>query len=395
MAITVPKKHRQRWAVAATFAAGALFLTTACTIPVSDEPPAPVAPAISLSEPDGKQGTDPIEPFSVTVDNGTITTATLTNPEGKVVESEMSADRTSWATAEVLGYGRTYTLEVEATGPGGTTQTTSQFTTLTPSNLTMPYLMPWDGAVVGIGQPVAVQFDEPIPDRERAQELITITTEPTVEGAFYWVSNREVRWRPEEYWAPGTTITVDVDVYGRDLGDGLFGEANRNVTFTIGDAVIATADDLTKTISVAVNGEVVYTMPTSFGKARTPTPNGTYIIGDRQRSMIMDSSTYGVPVSSSDGYRTRVEWATRMSYSGIFVHSAPWSLGDQGYRNVSAGCLNVSPANAQWFYNNTKPGDLVIVRNTVGGTLSGIDGLGDWNIPWETWKAGNANSGVA
>ena len=121
------------------------------------------------------------------------------------------------------------------------------------------------------------------------------------------------------------------------------------------------------------------------------TDNGAYIIGDRYSFLVMDSSTYGVPVNSPDGYRTEVEWATQMSYSGIYVHSAPWSVGSQGIANVSHGCLNVNPANARWFYGNTRRGDIVEVINTTGPTLSGTDGLGDWNIPWEQWKAGNAN----
>lgn len=125
---------------------------------------------------------------------------------------------------------------------------------------------------------------------------------------------------------------------------------------------------------------------------RSPTNNGVYIVGDRFTHIIMDSSTYGVPVNSPNGYRTDVDWATQISYSGIFVHSAPWSVGAQGNTNTSHGCLNVSPSNAIWFYNNTKRGDVVEIHNTVGGILPGTDGLGDWNIPWETWKAGNANA---
>lgn len=131
-------------------------------------------------------------------------------------------------------------------------------------------------------------------------------------------------------------------------------------------------------------------MPTSMGKNSAPTDNGTYIIGDRYRDLVMDSSTYGVPVNSAEGYRLDVEWATQMSYSGIYVHAAPWSVGSQGRSNVSHGCLNVSTSNAQWFYENTKRGDIVQVLNTVGPTLPGTDGLGDWNIPWDQWKAGNA-----
>ena len=106
----------------------------------------------------------------------------------------------------------------------------------------------------------------------------------------------------------------------------------------------------------------------------------------------MDSSTYGVPSNSPNGYRTEVDFATQMSYSGIYVHAAPWSVGSQGYSNVSHGCLNVSTANALWFYNNTKRGDIVEVRNTVGSTLPGVDGLGDWNIPWEQWQVGNSKT---
>lgn len=151
-----------------------------------------------------------------------------------------------------------------------------------------------------------------------------------MEGAFYWLNNREVRWRPEHFWKSGTVIDVAVNTYGVDLGDGMFGEDNVKTHFTIGDEVISTADDTTKTVTVRVNGEVVKTMPTSMGKDSTPTANGIYIVGARFKHIIMDSSTYGVPVNSPNGYRTEVDWATQMSYSGVFVHSAPWSVGAQG-----------------------------------------------------------------
>jgi lipoprotein-anchoring transpeptidase ErfK/SrfK len=223
-----------------------------------------------------------------------------------------------------------------------------------------------------------------------AQKAIKITTNPPVEGAFYWLNNREVRWRPAQYWKPGTAVDVAVNTYGVDLGDGLFGQENVTTHFTIGDEVIATADDNTKIVTVRRNGEVIKTMPTSMGKNSTPTDNGVYLVGDRFTHIIMDSSTYGVPANSPNGYRLDVDWATQISYSGIFVHSAPWSVGSQGYTNTSHGCLNVSPSNAVWFYDNTKRGDIVEVLNTVGSTLPGTDGLGDWNIPWEQWKAGNA-----
>ncbi|MEV5838790.1 Ig-like domain-containing protein [Nocardia sp. NPDC052112] len=341
---------------------------------------------------DGDMGVSPGVPLTFKVDDGKFTTVTLTNPQGAPVAGKLAADGRTWETTEVLGYGKTYRLTADAIGLGGANSTALSFTTSSPDSQTKPYLLPGEGEVVGIGQPVAVQFDENIPDRQAAQNAIKITTEPPVEGAFYWVNKREVRWRPEHFWAPGTKVTIDVNVYGRDLGNGLFGQDNIHSFFTIGDSTIFTADDNTKQVTVEMNGQVVRTMPTSMGKDSTPTDNGIYIVGDRFDRIIMDSSTYGVAVSSPNGYKTPVDYATRLSYSGIFFHSAPWSVGAQGYSNTSHGCLNLSPANALWVLQNAKRGDITIVKNTVGGTLSGVDGLGDWNIPWPEWKTGNADN---
>ncbi|MFB7717828.1 Ig-like domain-containing protein [Nocardia sp. NPDC056100] len=340
---------------------------------------------------DGQKGVSPGDPLVLQVQDGKLTNVTLTNPEGKAVGGELAKDGLSWKLTEQLGFARTYKLAVEAIGLGGASTSTMSFSTISPNNRTHPYLLPAENEVVGIGQPVAVQFDENIPDRKAAQNAIKITTTPAVEGAFYWVNNREVRWRPEHYWAPGTKVDIAVNVYGKDLGNGLVGDTDITSSFTIGEATIFSADDNTKMVTVEKNGQVVKTMPTSMGKDSTPTDNGVYIVGDRFDKIIMDSSTYGVAVNSPAGYKTPVDWATRISYSGIFFHSAPWSVGQQGYSNTSHGCLNLSPADARWVYENSKRGDITIVKNTVGGTLSGVDGLGDWNIPWTQWKAGNAD----
>jgi len=349
-----------------------------------------LVPTLQASVTDGDIGVSVEEPVTVSVEAGVLGEVKLVNAQGRVVNGELSADGVSWRSAEPLGYNKEYTLDADAYGLGGVTHTRATFETHSPQNLTMPYVMPGDGAVVGVGQPISVNFDEVIPNRVAAQRAITVTTTPEVEGAFYWLNGREVRWRPAQYWKPGTTVEVQVKTYGVDLGDGLFGQDDVTTRFTIGDEVIATADDATKTLTVRVNGQVAKTMPISMGKDKTPTDNGTYIVAERLADMVMDSSTYGVAVNSPDGYRTEVKWATRMSYSGIFVHAAPWSVGSQGRANVSHGCLNASTENAKWFYDNTKRGDIVEVVNTVGPTLPGTDGLGDWNIPWEQWKAGNA-----
>ena len=351
-----------------------------------------LVPKISASVTDGAVGVAVDRPVTVTADAGVLASVEMVNENGRSLDGQLSPDGVRWATTEPLGYNRSYTLTAKARGLGGVATRQITFQTHSPQDLTMPYAMPHDGEVVGVGEPVAIQFDESIANREAAEKAIVVTTDPPVEGAFYWLNKREVRWRPEHFWKPGTVVNVAVNTYGVDLGDGVFGEDNLRTHFTVGDEVIATADDTTKMVTVRVNGEVVKTMPTSMGKDSTPTASGTYILGERFAHMIMDSSTYGVPVNSPNGYRTEVDFATQMSYSGVFVHSAPWSVGAQGHTNTSHGCLNVSPSNAQWFFEHTKRGDIVQVLNTLGPPLSGTEGLGDWNIPWDQWHAGNAKA---
>ncbi|MFD6727388.1 Ig-like domain-containing protein [Corynebacterium xerosis] len=335
---------------------------------------------------DGAEEWSVLDPVTVEIDGAKLDSVELTNDEGKEVAGELSEDGTSWTTTENLGYGRTYTLEAKA----GEEELSSSFQTVVPTTMTYGYLSPQEGSTVGVGQPIAIRFDEPIADRHAAQEAIKVTTEPAVEGAFYWLNNSEVRWRPAEYWPSGTTVNVEVDIYGKDLGNGYYGQENNSTNFTIGDRVVAIADDATKTMTIERNGVVENSMPISMGSGTWPTPNGTYMIGDQHQNMVMDSTTYGLALEDG-GYKTPVKYATQMSYSGIYVHGAPWSVWAQGSQNVSHGCINVTDANAAWFQQNTKRGDIVIVKNTIGGTLPGTDGLGDWNIPWETWKAGNAD----
>ncbi|MFD6884232.1 Ig-like domain-containing protein [Rhodococcus sp. NPDC060084] len=250
-------------------------------------------------------------------------------------------------------------------GPGAP-QLPPQLLPEQPAPFSAPSVNPSNGETVGVAQPIIIRFNEAVGDRAAAERAIRITSQPPVDGHFYWASDSQVRWKPFEFWPANTSVTVAA-------GDS-------RSSFTIGDALVTVADNNTKTITVTRNGEVVRTMPTSFGKPGHDTPNGTYIVGDKFRDMYMDSSTYGVPVDSPEGYRTYVEYATRMSNSGIFLHAAPWSVDAQGNTNVSHGCLNVSTEDGKWFFENSKKGDPVIVQNTAGGTLNGWDGLGDWNL---------------
>ncbi|MEU4339797.1 L,D-transpeptidase [Nocardia sp. NPDC023852] len=233
------------------------------------------------------------------------------------------------------------------------------------ANFAPPAINIADGEIVGVAQPIILTFKDPVTDHAAAEQFIKVTSSKPAPGHFYWRGDKQVRWRPDEFWPDNTDVQVQA--------------GGTTSSFKIGDAFVTTADDNTHTITITRNGEVVQEMPTSMGKPKHETPNGTYIVGEQLRKMTMDSSTYGVPVTDPEGYKLEVEYATRISNSGIFVHAAPWSVAQQGVSNASHGCLNVSTENAKWFMENSRKGDPVIVANTQGGTLSAGDGLGDWN----------------
>lgn len=368
---------------------------TACTIDRStareteatQETPEP-KPAPEVSVRNNATGVNPKEPVTVQTQDTALRSVTMVNEEGYEVESELSADKKSWTSAETLGYNRTYT--VTATDENGTT-TKSTFSTITPAAQMGVALSPLEGSTVGVAQTIGFRFGDIVQDRKAAEAALTVKTEPAVEGAFYWLSPYEVRWRPAEFWQPGTKVSVKADIYGKNLGNGVYGSSDNATTFTIGDDVRTIIDDATKTMTAKRGDEVLRTIPVSLGRdvERWATPNGYYIIGDKYDSLLMDSSTFGYSIAEG-GYKTEVDYATQMSYSGIYVHAAPWSVAQQGNTNTSHGCVNVTTEAAQWFQNTVKRGDPVLVQNTVGGVLNGADGLGDWNIDWETWKAGNA-----
>lgn len=344
-------------------------------------------PEISVA--DGARDVSPGEPVTVESPGGSLAEVTMTNESGNVVESEVSADGSIWTTAEVLGYNRTY--QVVAEDDDGKTATVS-FQTATPAYTSGVAMSPLPGSTVGVGQPLAFRFANPVDDRQAAQDAIDITVEPQVEGEFFWLNNSEVRWRPAEYWEPGTKVSATADIYGVDLGGGHYGGDDNATNFTVGDRVITEVDDATKTMTVYRNGEALRTIPVSLGRdgGRWATPNGTYLIGDEHESLLMDSATFGLAYDQG-GYQTPVDYATQMSYSGIYVHAAPWSEAQQGNTNTSHGCINVTTEAAAWFQSVVKRGDIVTVKNTTGETLSGYDGLGDWNIPWSVWGEGNVN----
>ena len=228
-----------------------------------------------------------------------------------------------------------------------------------------PTFNPVNGSTVGVGEPIIINFARSIADRPMAEQAIHVSSTPPVSGKFYWLTASQVRWRPVNFWPAHTAVHVDA------------GGTQEN--FVTGDALSATADDATHTLTVTRNGTVVQTFPMSMGMAAGghQTPNGTYYVLDKKAKVVMDSSTYGVPVNSSWGYKVNVEDAVMFDNSGDFVHSAPWSIADQGKRDVSHGCINISPSNAKWFFDNFGSGDPIVVKNSTGN-YSKTDGSNDW-----------------
>lgn len=354
-------------------------------------PPPPPAAVVTFNPADGAKGVIPKDPISAKVTNGKIINAVFTGQDGKQLRGNTAPDGLSWTSDEVLGYSKTYTLEVTAQGVSGPPVVQrSVFNTVAPKNQTYLSMTPQDGQSVGIGQPLAFYFskDAPPPDKAKAEAAIKIKTEPAVEGAFYWFNSREVHWRPKEYWKPGTKITVDADIYGHDFGRGVYGEEDRHARFTIGRSVILRADGASHQMSIEIDGAVVRTLPVSLGSPDHPSNNGPHVVTESHPVFHMDSTTFGLPLDQG-GYSTDVKWAVRISNDGEFLHAAPWSVGDQGHRNVSHGCINMSDADSKWVFDQLKKGDVVEITNSGGPGLRSWDGFGDWTVPWQQWVAGN------
>ncbi|MBV8931332.1 MAG: L,D-transpeptidase, partial [Kutzneria sp.] len=200
-------------------------------------------------------------------------------------------------------------------------------------------------------------------------------------------------YRPRTYWQANTTITLNANVYGVNLGGGVYGKTDRSATYKIHDSWIAKADGNTKQMQILHNGAVVNTMPISLGKDDTPTHAGPHVISDKQREVVMDSCTYDLCPPSPGAYKATEYFAERISNDGEFVHENPNTVGQQGNSNVSHGCVNLSPENATWFFNTFNLGDVVEVTNSGGRTLPVWDTYGDWELSWADWQAGSALHG--
>ncbi|MBH0774760.1 L,D-transpeptidase [Nocardia bovistercoris] len=218
----------------------------------------------------------------------------------------------------------------------------------TPSVDRVTAISPEPGTTVGIAHPVSVRFAAPVADKARAESNLHIRSALPLSGTYSWSGDSELTWTPAEFLPARSTITVQ------------FGTVRSEFQTNVG--VVAVGDMSAHTFTVSQGGQVVWVMPASFGKPGWETPVGTFPVLEKFRSVVFDSSTIGIPRNSSEGYYINGEYAERLTWGGVFVHSAPWSTDSQGYANVSHGCVNLAPEDAAWYYNNVGVGDPVTIH---------------------------------
>lgn len=207
---------------------------------------------------------------------------------------------------------------------------------------------PTNGQVVGVAMPITVTFTKPVIDRWAAQQSISVTSPANVAGHFEWLDDTTVQFVPAQYWPAHSEITMMAGGIPR--------------TFGTGAIVLGVGDISAHTFTVSIDGQVARQMPASMGKPRFSTPIGNFTVLEKQSPVVMDSRTIGIPLSDPEGYKLTVYYAVRINWGGVYVHSAPWSVGSQGYANVSHGCINLSPDNASWYYDQVRVGDPVVIN---------------------------------
>jgi lipoprotein-anchoring transpeptidase ErfK/SrfK len=312
---------------------------------------------------------------------------------GRRLDGELGDDGRSWVSSGALLPATRYRVVAEAVDDAGApTRRQSSFTTLKPRAELRAAVMPLDGETVGVGLPIGVWFSQPVADRAAVERRLEVSSSKPVTGAWHWFANNEVHYRPKAYWPSGSKVTLRVRLAGTDAGGGVWGVADRTIRFRIGERRVSVVDVRTHRMKVTSGGRTLRVLPVSTGRERYPTTNGVHFVLEKNQVKVMDSSTVGIPRNSPGGYYQRVNWSVRISNSGEFVHAAPWSTGAQGSANVSHGCVNLSTANAAWFFRLTRRGDVVEVRGSPKRPGTSL-GVADWNMSWSRWLAGSAVAG--
>ena len=310
----------------------------------------------------------------------------------------VQAGGVAWRSTMLPTPGARYDVAVVAASRGKTSHLSAVVTVMAePATAQMAYwVTPGSSWTVGVNAPIVIRFRYPVTLRAAAERALHVASTARVVGAWHWISPWEVHFRPKAAWPAHASVRLTADLAGVQLSDARYGEYDETVSFTVGDAHLTIVNGRTHQLSVVVNGRTRYTWPTSLGRPQFATRTGNYIVLEQTPSLRMTSCSAKITCDKTNPnwYDLTVQWDTRITWSGTFIHAAPWSVSHQGVANVSHGCINLSTSHAQTYYKLAQYGDLVTVTGTARGPAdllaSGDPGMADWNLTWTQWLAGSA-----
>jgi lipoprotein-anchoring transpeptidase ErfK/SrfK len=365
--------HRSFQAGAATHTKPAGKATTART-----------GPQVTITPANGTTNADPSAGITVTATAGTLSDVTV-RASGDLVSGLLNPGGTVWHSRWALDVSQTYTVTATAARTGGSTVTSiSTFRTLTPSRTFRTQILEGYKQTYGVGMPIILYFSQPIIDKAAVEEALQITTSKPVVGAWYWENPCTMAatcayFRPRDYWPAGTTVTFTGHLNGVQGAPGMYGTHSLTQTFDIGASLVAIGNTATHRTQIYQNGRLLYDWPISSGRPGDDTPDGSYLTIEKENPVQM----------VGPGYSISVPWSVRFTFSGDYYHDAFWSVGQQGFENVSHGCVNLSPADAETYYKLAVPGDpITIVGSPIAGTWD--NGWTEWFLSWPRYLNGSA-----
>ncbi|MGP8299021.1 L,D-transpeptidase [Streptomyces inhibens] len=350
--------------------------------------------AVTIAPKDGADDVATSGALKVTAQKGRLRSVKVKDGKGNEVDGKISGNGALWQPSGHLGASTEYTVDAIAVdGKGRAAAEHSTFTTLVPKNTFIGRYSPENGQQVGVGMPVSIHFTRGITDPKAVEDAIKVSAEPSVPIEGHWFGNDRLDFRPEKYWAPGTKVTLKLDLNGVEGRPGVYGTQAKKVSFTVGRSQVSTVDAGSKKMTVVRDGKTIKTIPITAGAPGTETYNGTMVISEKHIVTRMNGDTVGF----GGEYDIKdVPHAMRLSTSGTFIHGNYWSGGSTfGARNASHGCVGLfdqrgggdGSTPAAWFFRNSVVGDVVIVKNSHDETIQPDNGFSDWNLSWEKWKA--------
>ncbi len=346
---------------------------------------ASLAADLKITPSNGDFDASPSAGITVTATAGKVTNVTV-KTSGGAVTGALSDDGQTWRSTWALGTAQTYTVSATGTADGQTVTNSSTFRTLTPAATFQTEIYEGYDQTYGVGMPIMLIFSQPITNRAAVERSLELTTSKPVIGSWYWDDDEHLDFRPRDYWPADTTVSFTGHLDGVEGAQGVYGAANLTQTFYIGESVIAVASTTAHYTQIYINGKLTYNWPISTGRATLPTPDGSYLTVEKNNPVRMIGG--GAP-GSAGYYNELVYWAVRFTFSGDYYHSAPWSVVDQGTTNVSHGCVNLPPADAETYYNLAVPGDpITITASPAAGKWD--DGWTEWFLTWSQYLKGSA-----